>query len=267
MGRCGHRRRAFVRRTRHATGREGRRGSSGARHAGDANDHRRPEVDRRDTEDAAHGGSSPDGLQGDVQSTSQPAAGDHRGCSATFVTMVMGAVNTIMPVTNNSAVISANLFTDPSMRGDPHHNMPSPFTQVSCEQWLTAIATPGGSDLLSAGLYPIRRYYYGLMNDRTDVKANELLGSMGALHNRLDPGNRPIFEIRSSKQIYAGLIPAYALDFFKYVRYLHNPHGLTETSFLTGLTANDVAALVGFTPNRAAVVQNLQTQSFARHKT
>jgi hypothetical protein len=184
---------------------------------------------------------------------------------ATFVAMVMGAVNTITAVANNSPVISANLFTDPSMIGDPHYNTPSPFTQVSCDQWLTAIATPGGSDLLSAGLYPVRSYYRGFVKDQTDVKANEMLGSMGALHNKLDPGNRPIFEIRSSKQIHAGLIPAYALDFFKYVRYLHDPAALTETSFLTGLTQQDILDLIGFTPNRPAVVGNLQSQSFGLH--
>jgi hypothetical protein len=184
---------------------------------------------------------------------------------ATFVNMVMTAVNTIAAVANGAPVISANLFTHPSMVGDPHHNMPSPFTQVTCAQWLTGIATPGESDLMSAGLYPIRTRYAGLMNDPADVKANEVLGSMGARHNLLDPGNRPVFEIRSSKRIMAGLIPAYALDFFKYIRYLHNPAALTETAFLTGMAVNDVADLVGFTPGRPAAVANLQHQSFASH--
>ena len=46
---------------------------------------------------------------------------------------------------------------------------------------------------------------------------------MGGLHNALDPNNKPVFEIRNSKQIHAGLITPYALDFYKYVKYLHNP--------------------------------------------
>jgi hypothetical protein len=158
-------------------------------------------------------------------------------------------------------VISANLFTDPSNVGDPHHNMPSPFTQVTCGQWLTGIATPGGTDLMSAGNYPVRTWMWGMLNYREDVKANELLGSFGARHNLLDPGNRPVFELRSSKQIYASLIRPYALDFFKYVRYLHNPGALTETRLLTSLAANDLNDLIGFTPNRPVVAQNIDAQA------
>jgi hypothetical protein len=184
---------------------------------------------------------------------------------ANFAAMVMAAVGAIAVVPGGNPVISANLFTDPSMQGDPHYNMPSPYTQVSCTQWLTEIARPGGSDLLSADHYPIRTRYLGAVKDSTDVKANELLGSVGALHNKLDPGNRPIFELRSSKRIHAGLIPAYALDFFKYIRYLHNPGALTETAFLTGMAQADVIDLVGFTPNRPAVTANLQGQAFAAH--
>src|SRR5690606_12532824 len=100
--------------------------------------------------------------------------------------------------------------------------------------------------------------------NKTDKKANKLLNSMGALHNQLDPGNRPIFEIRSSGSLHAGLIQPYALDFFKYVRYLHNPLALTESDELTGmdhLATTDVADLVGFSPNRALVLLNIQANA------
>jgi hypothetical protein len=191
-----------------------------------------------------------------------PLRGNIEAVPATFVNMVITAAQQINPaVQAGTPVISANLFTDPSNVGDPHHNMPSPFTQVTCGQWLTGIATPGGTDLMSAGNYPVRTWMWGMLNYREDVKANELLGSFGARHNLLDPGNRPVFELRSSKQIYASLIRPYALDFFKYVRYLHNPGALTETRLLTSLAANDLNDLIGFTPNRPVVAQNIDAQA------
>jgi Domain of unknown function (DUF4157) len=181
---------------------------------------------------------------------------------ANFVTLVMNAVNAYLGgvLPNNAPVMSGALFTDPKYANDPLHNMASPFIQVTRDRWLTSIAAPGGQDMLSHGHYPIRTGWFGYEN-RTDRRANTLLASMGALHGALDPGNRPIFEIRSSREIFAALITPYALDFFKYVRFLHNPGALTESHELTGLAVPDVAAVVGFNPNRALLLQQMQTNA------
>jgi hypothetical protein len=84
---------------------------------------------------------------------------------------------------------------------------------------------------------------------------------MGARHGLLDPGRRPVFEVRNSKPIWAGLIPAYALDFYKYIRYLHDPAGLTESSFLTSLARRDVIELVSSSGLRPNIVDDLKQRS------
>lgn len=186
---------------------------------------------------------------------------------ATFVTLVMNAVNAYLggaPLANNEPVISGRLFTDQQFAQDKVYNKPSPFTEVTRDQWLTNIATPGGQDMLSQGHYPVRKDFssvdYVTYTDPTDIEANNFLGSMGALHNQVDPGNHAIFEIRNSKMLYAALITPYALDFFKYVLFLHTP-GLTESRELIGMADNDVVEMVQFAPNRAVLVQQMQQRA------
>jgi hypothetical protein len=168
----------------------------------------------------------------------------------TLVSLVMDAVNGLVGtaggpakrVRNDTPVIRKKLFTDAQFRGDPHHNTDSPFKQVTCEKWLVNIAKVAGQDLLTADNYPVRSGLLG--DDSTDLKAKELLGSFGALNRRMDPGNKPIFEIRSGKQILATLITPYAIDYFKYVQFLHDPT-LTESTRLANLSPNDRATLAG----------------------
>lgn len=184
-----------------------------------------------------------------------------RAQPATFVNMVMAAVSTITVVAPGSPVIDVNLFTHPSMIGDPHYNTPSPFRQVTCAAWLTSFVQGAGVDLMSSGNYPRRTEYGGLRYNATDVTANRLLDSMGGQHALLDPGRRPVFEIRNSKPIMAGLIPAYALDYFKYVRHLHSPRARRESALLTGSPVADAADMIGFSPNRPNVIRAMQRGS------
>ena len=169
-------------------------------------------------------------------------------------------LNSVLP--RHEAVISANLFTTGLYANDPRANMPSPFLEVTREQWLSQLAVREGGDLLSAGNYPIRRGEQGRPNP-TDTRANQLLDSMGSLHGHLDPGNRPVFEIRNSSPLESPLIIPYALDYFQYVRHLHNP-ALTESNELTQLSGEALASLLAYAPDREQLLYGFEYNAIAK---
>ncbi|MCG8697529.1 MAG: DUF4157 domain-containing protein, partial [Bacteroidales bacterium] len=167
-----------------------------------------------------------------------------------FVQLVMSASNEFngARLAENKPVIGKKLFTNLMYSIDPRSNMKSPFKKVSRRQWLRGLVN--GTDLLSAGNYPVRDNWFTSGQNKTDLKANQLLDSMGQLGNRLDPGNRPIFEIRSSKSIFAGLMTPYALDFFNYVLFLHDQQNRAESNYFTNTSYEDKKRLILFDKER-----------------
>ncbi len=161
-----------------------------------------------------------------------------------FVELVMNAVRStgkeMMNLDDNAPVISGRLFSHKQYAADKRYRTKSPFP-TTCRDWLWGIAIPNGRDLLS--------------NDNSET--NKLLGSMGALQGKLDPGDRPVFEIRSSKKIYASLIVPYALDFFKYVISLNEPERrqikISDTE-LHQMSEDDISEMITFGPNRSTML-------------
>ena len=179
-------------------------------------------------------------------------------------TLVLNSIqraNLAVPAAN-ARVIAGRLFANAMYANDDRFQMASPY-RVTIEQWLRGIT--GGTDLMTKQNYPKRGLLSG--HRKEDKKAAKLLGSMGELGHRLDPGDRPVSELRGIKLIYAGLLRPFALDFFRNIAVLNQDingeqlqhNAMTQDQILSLLWMGDEE-----THPRADIVDDLNTQARAQ---